>query len=237
VTTCFGFERAAIARSRVPTPRLVVLWDSCYFSDEVLRTSCDVYRSIRVSERTASKRKAGCCFERATTWPCPQGGGAPGRPGAGRGQGAHQGRTAAGFCGPTRSVEEGKPQPPIFPCCARPLARIRRRRAFIETLPKTRLPVRGVREGLHPKHRAAGSIGPCWWSCHSRTSPQARDTTTSAEGLTEEMITELARLSPERLGVIARNLRDAVQVDYERHRADRQRPWCVSWCWKAPCAG
>jgi hypothetical protein len=40
-----GFERAAIART-VPTLRLVVLGDSCYFSDEVLRTSCDGLRSI-----------------------------------------------------------------------------------------------------------------------------------------------------------------------------------------------
>ena len=54
---------------------------------------------------------------------------------------------------------------------------------FHRDLAETRLPVRGVREaGLHPGHRTAGSIGPCWWSCRSRTSPPARDTTTSATG-------------------------------------------------------
>ena len=57
-----------------------------------------------------------------------------------------------------------------------------------------------------------------------------------SDGLTEEMITELARLSPEHLGVIART--SAMQFKSTTKRV--RQIGCdlgVSQSWKAPCAG
>ena len=53
---------------------------------------------------------------------------------------------------------------------------------FIETLPKRGYRFAAPLSGLDSRHREAGPRGPCSWSCHSRTSPQGSDTTTSATG-------------------------------------------------------
>ena len=57
-----------------------------------------------------------------------------------------------------------------------------------------------------------------------------------SDGLTEEMITELARLSPERLGVIART--SAMQFKSTRKTSHRSAAsWACLMSWRVRCAG
>ena len=194
-------SNAFIAR-RVRTLRLVVLGDSCYFSDEVLRTSCDVsgqyefgaYRLeaqsrmlFREGEHVALPPKVAELLVALVQ--------AEGR--------VLTREELLQLLWPDTVVEEGSLTSHIS-LLRKALGEGPKAQEFIETLPK-----RGYRFVAAVKRLASGAHDSgvdrtmlVVLPFENLTAGEKYDY--FSDGLTEEMITELARLSPERLGVIAR---------------------------------